>query len=176
MQTIAALLVHRVENLVGGVKADEIEQRERAHGKATAKAHRGVNIFAACVLGFEHRRRVIEVAEEQGVGDEASLVANDDGLFIKCCGHCRSRINRLGCGDDRAHDLNELLHRGWVEEVHSNNLRRTVRRDRDVRYGQGRGIRSKNRRRRNDGIKGREDLALEIQVLRYRFNDEFAIG
>ena len=62
VQPVAALLVHRVEDLVGGVEADEVEQRERAHGVATAEAHRRVEVLArgvAALLVAAGRQRAV---------------------------------------------------------------------------------------------------------------------
>ena len=81
VQAVAALLVHRVEDLVGRVEPDEVHQRERAHRIAAAELHRGVDVLTRRVLALEHRDGVVEVAEEQGVGDEAGLVADDDGFL-----------------------------------------------------------------------------------------------
>ena len=73
VQPVAALLVHRVEDLVGRVETDEVEQRERTHGVAAPEAHRRVEVLPRGVTALEHRHGVVEVAEEQGVGDEAAL-------------------------------------------------------------------------------------------------------
>ena len=51
VQAVAALLVHRVEDLVRRVEADQVEQRERAHRVAAAEAHRGVDVLAGGVAG-----------------------------------------------------------------------------------------------------------------------------
>ena len=46
VEPVAALLVHRVEDLVRRVEADQVEQRQRAHRVAAAEAHRGVDVLA----------------------------------------------------------------------------------------------------------------------------------
>ena len=51
VQPVAALLVHRVEDLVRRVEADQVEQRQRAHRVAAAEAHRGVDVLAGGVAG-----------------------------------------------------------------------------------------------------------------------------
>ena len=78
VQAVAALLVHRVEDLVRRVETDQVEQRERAHRVAAAVAHRRVDVLAGGVVALVHRDRVVEVAEQQRVGDEAGPVAADD--------------------------------------------------------------------------------------------------
>ena len=62
---------------------------------------------------------VVEVAEQQRVGDEAGLVAHDDGLLPEALGEGLDVLEHLVLGDDGAHDLDELQHRGGVEEVHA---------------------------------------------------------
>ena len=81
VQAVAALAVHRLEDLVRRVEADQVEQRQRAHRVAAAEAHRGVDVLAGGVAALVHRDRVVEVAEQQGVGDEAGLVAADDRVL-----------------------------------------------------------------------------------------------
>ena len=46
VQPVAALLVHRVEDLVRRVEADQVEQRQRAHRVAAAEPHGGVDVLA----------------------------------------------------------------------------------------------------------------------------------
>ena len=49
VQPVAALAVHRLEDLVRRVEADQVEQRERAHRVAAAEPHRGVDVLAGGV-------------------------------------------------------------------------------------------------------------------------------
>ena len=63
MQSIAALLVHRVEDLVGSVESDEVEECEGTHRQTAAEPHRVVDVLAARVLLLEHRDRMVEVTE-----------------------------------------------------------------------------------------------------------------
>ncbi len=76
VQAVAALLVHRVEDLVRRVEADQVEQRQRAHRVAAAEPHGGVDVLAGGEPALVHRDRVVEVAEQQGVGDEAGPVTD----------------------------------------------------------------------------------------------------
>ena len=119
VQAVAALAVHRLEDLVGGVEADQVEQRQRTHRVAAAVAHRGVDVLARGVAVLVHRHGVVEVAEEQRVGDEAGLVAAHDGVLAEGLDQRRDVLEHLGLGDDRLHDLDEALHRRRVEEVHA---------------------------------------------------------
>ncbi len=176
VQAVAALLVHRVEDLVGGVEADEVEQREGAHRVAAAEAHRRVEVLARGVAALEHRHRVVQVAEEQRVGDEAGLVADDDRLLAQPLRECLDVLEDVIGGDDRADHLDELLHGRRVEEVHADDALGVRGRDGDL------GDRQRRRVRREDGV-GRDDrvdlaeqLLLEVEVLRHGLDDELAGG
>ena len=46
VQAVAALLVHRVQDLVRRVETDQVEQREQAHQVAAAEAHGRVDVLA----------------------------------------------------------------------------------------------------------------------------------
>jgi hypothetical protein len=47
-------------------------------GQAAAELHRRVDVLAGGVARLEHVRGVVEVAEQQRVGDEPGLVADHD--------------------------------------------------------------------------------------------------
>ena len=133
VQLVARLLVHRVEDLVGRVEADEVHQRERAHRVAAAEAHGRVEVLAPGVVGLEHPRGLVEVAEEQVVGDEPGAVAEHHRALAERDGQLGDVGDHLRLGDDRAHDLDQLLHRRGVEEVHPDDLAgRSVRTDSSV--------------------------------------------
>ena len=119
VQPVAALLVHRLEDLVRRVQADQVEQRQRTHRVAAAEAHRGVDVLAGGVAALVHRGGVVEVAEEQGVGDEAGPVAADDGVLAQPRDQRFDVLDDVRLGDDGPDDLDEALHRRRVEEVHA---------------------------------------------------------
>ncbi len=152
VQPVAALLVHRVEDLVGGVETDEVHQGERAHRVAAAELHRGVDVLAGGVARLEHRDGVVEVAEEQGVGDEAGLVADDDRLLAEPLGERLDVLEDLVLGDDGADHLDELQHRRRVEEVHADDALGVARGDGDLGHRQRATCWSRGSRRGHDGV------------------------
>src|SRR5436305_1451744 len=74
VQVVARLVVYRVENFVRRVQADEVEQGERPHGVTATEAHCTVDVLAARVTAFVQGDRVVEVSEQQRVGDEPGPV------------------------------------------------------------------------------------------------------
>ena len=65
-------------------------------GQAAAEAHGRVDVLARGVPVLEHRHGVVEVAEQQRVGDEAGPVADGDVDLAEPLGE------RLDVGDDLA--------------------------------------------------------------------------
>ena len=89
VQPVVGLGVHRLQDRTGGVDADQVEQRERAHRQTAAEPHRRVDVLAGGVLRLVHRGGLVEVAEQQPVGDEAGPVADRDGLLAEVAGRGR---------------------------------------------------------------------------------------
>ena len=172
MQPVARLLVHRVEDLVGGVEADEVHQRERAHRQAAAQPHRRVDVLAGGVAVLEHRDGVVEVAEQQRVGDEAGPVADGHVDLAQPLGQRLDVLDDLGLGDDGAHHLDQLHDRRGVEEVHADDLARPAGGDRDLGDRQGRGVGRQDGVRRADPVQLGEDLGLELHALGHGLDDQ----
>ena len=175
MEPVAPLLVHRVEDFVCRVETDEVEQGERAHRVATAEAHGGVDVLARGVLALVHRDGVVEVAEEQRVGDEAGLVADDDRLLVEPVRERLDILEDVVGGDDGADDLDELEHWRGVEEVHADDPLGVPRRDGDLGHGEGRGVRREDRVRCDDRVEATEELLLELELLRHGLDHELAV-
>jgi hypothetical protein len=114
---VARLRVHRLEDLVGRVEADEVEQRQRAHRVAGAEAHGGVDVLARGVAALVHPHRVVQVAEQQRVGDEAGPVAGGRGGLADAVDQRLHVLDDGGVGDDGLHDLDQVHHRRRVEPV-----------------------------------------------------------
>ena len=172
VQPVARLLVHRVEDLVGGVDADEVHQRQRAHRQAAAQPHGGVDVLAAGVAVLVHRDGVVEVAEEQGVGDEAGLVADRHVDLAQPRGQRLDVLDDGRLGDDGAHDLDQLHDRRRVEEVHPDDLARPPGDHRELGDRQARGVGRQDRVRRADLVQLREDLGLELHALGHGLDDQ----
>ena len=62
---------------------------------------------------------MVEVAEEQRVGDEARPVADHDGHLVQGGGEGLQVVDDVLFGHHRAHQLDQPLHGGRVEEVHA---------------------------------------------------------
>ena len=175
METVTSLLVHRVEDLVCRVETDEVEQRERTHRVATAEPHGRVDVLARRVAALEHRHRVVEVAEEQRVGDEARLVADDDRLLVEALGQGLDVLEDVVRGDDGPDDLDELEDRRRVEEVHADDALGRARRRGDLGDRQRRGVRREDGVGGDDQVEPAEDLLLEVELLGHGLDDELAV-
>ena len=136
MQPIAGLLVHRVEDFVRGVQADQVDQRERPHGQATPERHRDVDVLPGGVVRFVHGGGVVEIAEQQRIRDEPGPVSDGDVDFAELLRECLDVVDDVLLGDDAADDLDQLHHGRRIEEVQSDDLARSVGRDGDLGDGQ----------------------------------------
>jgi hypothetical protein len=120
---------------------------------------------------------VVEVAEQQRVGDEAGLVADDDRLLVQALGEGLDVLEDVVVGDDGADDLDELHHGRGVEEVHADDTRLgCLRGDRELGDRQRRGVRREDRVIGDDGVDRREELLLQRQLLGDGLDDELAVG
>ena len=176
MQAVAALLVHRVEDLVRRVETDQVEQRERAHRVAAAVAHRRVDVLARGVVALVHRDRVVEVAEEQGVGDEAGLVATHDRALAEPA-HQAFDVGEHGrVGDDGLDDLDEVLDRRGVEEVHADDAAGKAVGGGDLGDRERRGVGGQDRVGPHDVVEVAEDRLLDLERLDDRLDHEVGVG
>ena len=176
VQQVARLRVHRLEDLVRGVQPDEVQQRQRAHRVAAAVAHGGVEVLAGGVALLVHPRGVVEVAEEQRVGDEARAVADHDGHLVQRGGERLQVVDDVRLGHHRAHQLDQPLHGRGVEEVHADQPTRASGAHREL------GDRERRRVRREDDVGAAhlvqlaEHARLELEVLGNGLDDEIGVG
>lgn len=176
VQPVVRLGVHRFQDGPRGVHADQVEQRERAHGQSAAELHRRVDVLAGGVLRLVHRGRLVEVAEEQPVGDETGAVAHRDGLLPELQRQVGDRGHGRRRGQHRGDDLDEL-HRGRrVEEVQAEHALGVRRVGGQTRHGQRVGARREDRLAAHDAVERPEDLLLDLVRLRGHLDDEVGVG
>ena len=103
-------------------------------------------------------------------------VPDHDGHLVQAGGEGLDVVDDVGLGHHRAHELDEPLHRGGVEEVHADDLAGPPGAHRQL------GDRQRGRVGREDRIgaahlgQRREHARLELQVLRHRLDDEVGVG
>ena len=176
VQVVARLVVHRVEDLVRRVQADQVEQRQRAHRVAAAEPHRRVDVLARRVAALVHRHRVVEVAEQQRVGDEAGAVTRGHVGLADACDQRLDVLDDARLGDDGLHDLDQPHDRGGVEPVHAEHAGRPFRRNGDLGHRQRRRVGGEDGVRVADLVQLGEHRLLEVQSFRDRLDDELDVG
>ena len=175
MEPVAALAVHRLEDLVRRVQADQVEQRQRSHWVAAPEAHRGVDVLARGVVALEHRDRVVEVAEEQRVGDESRLVTGDDRRLADLLHERGDVLEHVGRGDDGADHLDQVLHRRGVEEVDADHATGVVVGGADLGDRQRRGVGRQHGLRGHDLVQPPEDVLLDVDRLHDRLHHQVGL-
>ncbi len=175
VEPVPALLVHRVEDLVRRVEPDQVEERERTHRVAAAEPHRGIDVLTTGVVTLVQGHRVVEVAEQKRVGDEARLVAGHDRDLAEGLRERGRLLDDPRLGDDRPDDLDELLDRCRVEEVHADDTPGQTRRGADLGHRQGRGVGGQDGVLGDHAVEPLEELALERELLDDRLDDQLAL-
>ena len=115
MQASPGGRVQRIEHVIGGVHADLVQQGQWAHGVAAPETHGRVDVVAAGVSGLEHGHCVVQVAEEQAVGDVPGLGTHHCGLATEIGEESLHRLERVLVGKVGTHEL-DLGARGVVRE------------------------------------------------------------
>lgn len=175
VEAVAALLVHRVEDLVRGVESDQVEQGKRTHRVAATQPHRGIDVLTRGVLGLVHGHRVIEVTEQQRVGDESGLVPDYHRNLVQGLGELRHRLDDLWLGHHSLDDLEETLHGRRVEEVDADGASGLGGCCRDLGDRQRRGVGGQDRLRRHDLIQSPEYLLLKFELLHDGLDNQVAV-
>lgn len=176
MQPVVGLGVHGLHDRTGRVDADQVEQGERAHGQTAAEPHRRVDVLAGGVLRLVHRGGLVEVAEQQPVGDESGAVADRDGLLAELDRQIGDRGDGLRCGQHRRDHLDQLHRRGRVEEVQTQDALGTRGVGGETGDGEGVGAGREDRLRADDVVEGAEDLVLDLVRLRRHLDDQVGVG
>ncbi len=105
MQPAPGRRIQRVQHVVGGVDADLVEQGERTYRVAAAEAHGCVDVITTGVSGLVHGHGVIEVAEEQPIGDVAGLGSHDRRLPPHVLQQFLHRLHGITVGEVRSHEF-----------------------------------------------------------------------
>src|SRR5438132_7113780 len=113
---LAVLLEHHLTDVVRGVEADEVEQREGTHGVAAAELHGLVDVLDRADALLVRADGVEDVGHEQPVDDEAGVVAARHWLLAERLGEGVRAVEGLVAGDDGAHHLDQLHQRHWIEK------------------------------------------------------------
>src|SRR6185312_4110865 len=79
-------------------------------------------------------------------------------------------------GDHRAHHFHQLEHRCGIEEMHPDDPIWSLCPHRQLRDRQARGVGRQHDIAAHDPVQLAEDLALEVQPLRHRLDDELHVG
>ena len=172
---VARLRVHRLEDLVGGVEADQVEQRQRAHRVAAAEAHGRIDVLAGGVAALVHPDRVVEVAEQQRVGDEAGPVPRRGRLLLDLGDELLGAGDHRRVGDHGLDDLDETHHRRRVEPVQPDDARGATGAGGQLGDRQRGGVGGQHRLRREQPVELGEELLLELHPLRDGLDDQLAV-
>ncbi|MDQ0846255.1 hypothetical protein QFZ68_005935 [Streptomyces sp. V1I6] len=175
VQPVVRLRVHGVQDGTGGVDADQVEQRERPHRQTAAELHRGVDVLTGRVPRLVHRRRLVEVAEQQAVGHESGPVADRDRLLAELLGERGDGLNGRRRGEHAGDHLDQLHRRRRVEEVQAEHALRVLGIGGEPGHGEGVGAGGDDRLRPDDAVQRPHDLELGLVRLGHHLDDEVGL-
>ena len=114
---------------------------------------------------------MVQVTEEQAVGDKPCLVLADHSFLADLFSESPDLLDDRIVGNHGANDLNEVLNRSWVEKVQTDNPRRLTHSGRDLGYGQGRCVGAPDDVFGHQTIELGEHVALEVKVFGNRLDN-----
>ncbi len=175
MQPVVRGGVHRLQDGAGGVDPDQVQQRERPHRQTAAQLHGRVDVLAGGVVRLVHGCGLVEVAEQQAVGDEPRPVADRDRLLAQLPGERGDRLDGRRRGQHGGDHLDQFHGRRRVEEVQAEHALGVLRLGGEPGHRQGVGARGQDRGGRDDGVELPEDLLLDLVRLRHDLDDELGV-
>src|SRR2546425_8182606 len=146
------------------VDADQVDQGARAHRPAHALRHRLVHLFGEDAGFVEYAHAVVQQGNEDAVDDEARRVVATHRLLTGLLGPRVGRIDRLVRALASTDDLDQRQHRGGIEEVHTDDALRPLRRFGDLGDGQRGRVRRQDRVGTSNAIELGEQLTLELEL------------
>ena len=170
--------VHRLGDGRDGVQADQVGQLERPHRVGAAQLHAVVDVLAGRDAGLEHPDRGEQVGHQQRVDHEARAVLGADRVLAEHVGDQLLGAQQcLLAGGERRDQLDELLHRGRVEEVDAEHVVRAGGGDGELHQRDGGGVGGQDRVRPGQHlVEHLEDLGLDLLVLHDGLDHQVAVG
>ena len=172
----AELIVKRLEDGQARVQADQVEQGQRPHGQAESHSGRPVDVLPRGLRRFQQVHRVVEVGHEQRVHDEPGPVSDPHRSLAQVTGQQGQCLGDLRRGEDRGDHLDQLHHRGRIEEVQPRHPGRIPRAACDLRDRQGGGIGSQDRIGPAGLVQLSEQGPLELDAFRNGLYHQVGVG
>ena len=123
---IAELFVEHLHDGQVDIVADEIGQGQGSHGVVGTEHHALVDVLGAGDTVGEDADSLVDHGDEDAVDHEAGGFLHFDGLFADLGGEVDDALHDGVAGELAADDLDEGHAVGGVEEVHADELGRTL--------------------------------------------------
>ena len=137
--------------------------------------HSGVDVFLGSDAVLQNDDSLVDHGEQDAVDHEAGSLADLDGVLAQVLGAAIDSLEGLVVGTGAADDLDQLHSGSGVEEVHAQNLLRTLGSGSDGGDGDGRGVGSQDGLGLADLVQFLEDALLDVQDLDGSLNDQVAV-
>src|SRR5690606_24320549 len=172
---LEVLIVDRLAGREVDVDAGQVHELERPHAEATHVAHDAVDILRLCDALAQDADALGEAAAAV-IDDEARRVAAAHGDAALALADDHQRLSHPGCGEHAVDHLDQLHQRYRIEIVQAGDARLVLADGRDLRDRQRGGVGGEDRVGAADGVEGREQVLLDLEILEHRFDDDLAIA
>ena len=154
------------------IVTDEIHQFERPHRKPAALAQQGVERFQTAGTLAQHPERLGVVRSRHPIDDETGRRARPNRHLAPRPRGVDQVVDQRRVGGEAADYLDQRHARRGIEEMQPHHAFRPRQAGRDRRDGNRRGIGGQNRFRTQQGLQATKKIALDLEILDHRFDDQ----
>ena len=169
---VSGLLVQGLHHLDHHIDADGVGQLQGAHGQVVAQLAGLVDVLVGADILPGQDGGLIHHGAHHPVGNEHGHIGDGDKLLAKALGHGLAGLNGVLGGIIGVDNLHQLHGGHGAEEVHSQELLRTLRRCGQLGDAQRGGVGDKNRLGLDDGGHFGEGFLLQRHVLHHGLKDD----
>ena len=141
---VAGLGVDGLHDGQADIQTNQVSQSQGAHLVVRTVHHSGVDVFLGSDAVLQNDDSLVDHGEQDAVDHEAGSLADLDGVLAQVLGAAIDSLEGLVVGTGAADDLDQLHSGSGVEEVHAQNLLRTLGSGSNGGDGDGRGVGSQD--------------------------------
>ncbi len=158
------------------IQTDVVGQFERSHRMPGARLHGMVDVGDGAGAHLQQANGAEHVGRQQPIDDETGGILNGDRILAELLAELVQSADGVVRGLEGVDDLDQLHHRGRVEEMQAGHPRPMLA-DRHQRRHRQRGrVGGQQRLRRHDALQATEQGLLGLQILDDRLDDQIATG
>src|SRR5438552_3287194 len=173
---LLVLVLQERGHVVDDVQADEVGERQRAHGVVGAVLHRRIDVGDRAEAALEAADRVHHVGDEEAVHDVAGRIGDHDRRLAEPPGERDAALHRLRRRPQARRHLDQLhgVHR--IEEVEADEALGPPGGGGQLGHGERRGVGREDGLGLHDLVEASEVILLHGQLLDDRLDHQVDVG